>query len=282
MTYKALLKQAEKDIDKENLEKDVAKFLIMHYADISVQELYLRLDQEVDVDLIEQFNQGLGLYINEKQPLQYITGKQAFYGHEFYVNEDVLIPRWETEELVERLIIYIDITFSDKKLDILDIGTGSGCIAITLKKKLPNSNITAIDISDAALEVAKLNAYKNDCEINFIKGNLIEELEGKYDLIISNPPYIGYDEEVMEVVKRNEPPLALYASNDGLDCYIRILKKVHKHLNKKSLIAFEIGEKQGLKIKKIAKRYLPFSKVIIEKDLQGKDRYIFIKNNFLI
>ncbi|MDD2392060.1 MAG: peptide chain release factor N(5)-glutamine methyltransferase [Bacilli bacterium] len=216
--------------------------------------------------------------IKEGHPIQYVVGNVDFYGLNFVVNPNVLIPRFETEGLIEKTLQYIN----KDNISIVDIGTGSGCIAITLKKKLPNSNITAIDISDAALEVAKLNAYKNDCEINFIKGNLIEELEGKYDLIISNPPYIGYDEEVMEMVKKNEPPLALYASNDGLDCYIRILKKVHKHLNKKSLIAFEIGEKQGLKIKKIAKRYLPFSKVTIEKDLQGKDRYIFIKNNFLI
>ncbi len=219
--------------------------------------------------------------IKEGIPIQYVIGNVDFYGLNFVVNCNVLIPRFETEGLVEKVLEYVKLN-NLSNLRIADIGTGSGCIAITLKKKLPNSYVTAIDISDAALEVAKLNAYKNNCEIDFIKGNLTDKLKGKYDLIISNPPYIAYDEEIMDVVRNNEPSIALYAANNGLDCYIRILKNVKKYLNKKSLIAFEIGEKQGLRIKKIAKRYLPFSKVTIEKDLQGKDRYIFIKNNFLI
>ena len=277
MTYKALLKQAEKDIDKANLEKDVAKFLIMHYADISVQELYLRLDQEVDVDLIEQFNQGLGLYINEKQPLQYITGKQAFYGHEFYVNEDVLIPRWETEELVERLIIYIDITFSDKKLDILDIGTGSGCIAVTLAKETSNSNVVATDISEKALKIAQKNNEKLETNVKFLVGDLFEPVKNmRFDLIVSNPPYIPNGEAIGPTVI-HEPEVALYGGNKGLDFYERIIRKSKNYINPHGLIAFEHAYNTKAELAELALKYYPNAKVTQFQDLSKRDRFTFIE-----
>ncbi|MFA6987820.1 MAG: peptide chain release factor N(5)-glutamine methyltransferase [Acholeplasmataceae bacterium] len=277
MTYKALLKQAEKDIDKENLEKDVAKFLIMHYADISVQELYLRLDQEVDVDLIEQFNQGLGLYINEKQPLQYITGKQAFYGHEFYVNEDVLIPRWETEELVERLIIYIDITFSDKKLDILDIGTGSGCIAVTLAKETSNSNVVATDISEKALKIAQKNNEKLETNVKFLVGDLFEPVKNmSFDLIVSNPPYIPNGEAIGPTVI-HEPEVALYGGNKGLDFYERIIRESKNYINPHGLIAFEHAYNTKAELAELALKYYPNAKVTQFQDLSKRDRFTFIE-----
>jgi release factor glutamine methyltransferase len=277
MTYKALLKQAEKDIDKENLEKDVAKFLIMHYADISVQELYLRLVQEVDVDLIEQFNQGLGLYINEKQPLQYITGKQAFYGHEFYVNEDVLIPRWETEELVERLIIYIDITFSDKKLDILDIGTGSGCIAVTLAKETSNSNVVATDISEKALKIAQKNNEKLETNVKFLVGDLFEPVKNmSFDLIVSNPPYIPNGEAIGPTVI-HEPEVALYGGNKGLDFYERIIRESKNYINPHGLIAFEHANNTKAELAELALKYYPNAKVTQFQDLSKRDRFTFIE-----
>lgn len=277
MTYKALLKQAEKDIDKANLEKDVAKFLIMHYADISVQELYLRLDQEVDVDLIEQFNQGLGLYINEKQPLQYITGKQAFYGHEFYVNEDVLIPRWETEELVERLIIYIDITFSDKKLDILDIGTGSGCIAVTLAKETSNSNVVATDISEKALKIAQKNNEKLETNVKFLVGDLFEPVKNmSFDLIVSNPPYIPNGEAIGPTVI-HEPEVALYGGNKGLDFYERIIRESKNYINPHGLIAFEHANNTKAELAELALKYYPNAKVTQFQDLSKRDRFTFIE-----
>ncbi len=277
MTYKALLKQAEKNIDKENLEKDVAKFLIMHYADISVQELYLRLDQEVDVDLIEQFNQGLGLYISEKQPLQYITGKQAFYGHEFYVNEDVLIPRWETEELVERLIIYIDITFSDKKLDILDIGTGSGCIAVTLAKETSNSNVVATDISEKALKIAQKNNEKLETNVKFLVGDLFEPVKNmSFDLIVSNPPYIPNGEAIGPTVI-HEPEVALYGGNKGLDFYERIIRESKNYINPHGLIAFEHANNTKAELAELALKYYPNAKVTQFQDLSKRDRFTFIE-----
>ena len=207
-------------------------------------------------------------------PVQYIVGNVNFYGNTLKVNENVLIPRFETETLVEKTINYAK-KYLKEPLKIIDLGTGSGAIAITLKKEL-NSTVDAIDISEKALEVAKENAKINKVDINFYKSDMLENVKGKYDIIISNPPYIAKDEEVEDVVKNNEPHIALYADNNGLKYYEKILKKAKNHLNKPGIIAFEIGMNQGRKIKNIASKY--FDKIIIEKDLTQKDRYIFIIN----
>lgn len=206
-------------------------------------------------------------------PVQYIIGNVDFYGITLKVNEDVLIPRFETEELVSKVIQY---SSHFKNPSIVDIGTGSGAIAITLKKKL-TSFVTATDISKKALNVAKENALENNVSINFKEGNLLEPLTEKYDIVVSNPPYIAYDEEIMDVVKNNEPHLALYAPNNGIYYYEEILKNIKKYLNDKYLIAFEIGESQGKKIQELSKKYLD-NEAIIEKDLSGRDRFAFIKN----
>lgn len=214
--------------------------------------------------------------LKNKEPVQYIVGNVNFYGNLIKVNKNVLIPRFETEELVEYTINYIKKIFN-KKISIVDLGTGSGCIAITLKKEIA-SNITAIDISSEALEVARENAKKNEVEIKFIKNNMLDNISDKFDVIISNPPYIDKNEEIMEIVKNNEPHLALYADNEGLYYYEKILKQAKNNLNDKFIIAFEIGYKQGEKIKKIAKENYPNADIILKKDLQGKDRFIFVIN----
>lgn len=221
------------------------------------------------------FEEGLEK-LQKGLPVQYIVGSTNFYGYEIKVNENVLIPRFETEELVEKTIGYIKKLFNGK-IQIVDLGTGSGCISIALKKEI-DASITAVDISKKALEVAKENALKNDVSIEFLQGNMLEPLNKRYDVIISNPPYIGETEEIMDIVKNNEPKEALYAPNDGLYFYEIILKDAHKYLKDKFLIAFEIGYKQADKIKKIVLKYFGNSKIIVEKDLQGRDRFIFIYN----
>ncbi|MBE6143948.1 MAG: peptide chain release factor N(5)-glutamine methyltransferase [Firmicutes bacterium] len=208
-------------------------------------------------------------------PVQYIVGNVNFYGYTFEVNENVLIPRFETEELVEKTIGFIS-NYFEKEINILDIGTGSGCIAITLDKEIKNSKVDALDISTNALEIAKKNNLKNHSNVNFFHSNLFSNANKKYDVIISNPPYIAYDEEIMDIVKNNEPHIALYATNDGLYYYDEILKNVSKYLNDKAIIAFEIGHKQGKKIKDLVKKYLPNTRVLLEQDLQKKDRFIFV------
>ena len=215
--------------------------------------------------------------LNNGDPVQYIVGNVDFYGYKINVNKNVLIPRFETEELVFKTINLIKKNLN-KNIKVLDIGTGSGCISIALKKEIPGLDITAVDISEDALVVAKNNALENNCEINFIKSDLFNNIGDKYDLIISNPPYISYDEQIMDIVKKNEPHLALYAKNNGLYFYEEIIKNSSNYLNDKNIIAFEIGYLQANEIKKMAHKYYPNSNIIIEKDMQEKDRFVFIIN----
>ena len=231
-----------------------------------IEYLKKYLDDDKLKEGIEKLEKGI--------PVQYIVGNVNFYGNIIKVNKNVLIPRFETELLVEKTINYSK-KYLNEPLKILDLATGSGNIAITLKKML-NSKVDAVDISDEALNVARENALNNKTNINFIKSNMLDKIEGKYDLIISNPPYISYDENIEDIVKNNEPSIALYAKNDGLEFYEDILRKVGSHINKPGIIAFEIGMKQGIKIKALAQKYLENEKITIEKDLTGKDRYVFI------
>ena len=206
---------------------------------------------------------------------QYIVGNVDFYGNIIDVDERVLIPRFETELLVEKTILYIKKLFK-KQIKLLDIGTGSGCIAITLKKET-NSIVTASDVSNDALDLARENASRNNVEIDFVLSDVFSNIKDKYDVIVSNPPYISFDEEIEDIVKDNEPYIALYAPNDGLYFYDKILSNCKEYLNNNFLIAFEIGYKQGNKIKDMAYKYLGDDIIIsIEKDYSDKDRFIFI------
>lgn len=218
---------------------------------------------------IEQLKQGL--------PVQYIVGNVDFYGYPIKVNRSVLIPRFETEELVDRTIRYVK-QYLGESIRIVDLGTGSGCIAITLKKELPSSDIVAVDISKEALDVARQNARLNQVEITFLEGDMLKPLNGKFDLIISNPPYIGTEEKIMDLVYQNEPHQALFAPHQGLYYYEQILTHVENYLNQYFILAFEIGYQQGDALLELAHSLFPQANIKIEQDLQGRDRYLFIIN----
>ena len=224
----------------------------------------------------EKIAEGLKKLKNNIPP-QYIVGNVDFYDVNLLVNENVLIPRFETELLVEKTINYAKQYFQNK-IDLLDIATGSGNIAITLKKHL-NAKVVASDISIKALEIAKKNAQRNKQEITFIQSDMLDKIKGKFDIIISNPPYVSTEDSIDEIVKNNEPHLALYAKEDGLYYYKKILQEIKPYLKEKSLIAFEIGYKQSEKITNFIKQYLPDAIFKTEKDLTGKDRFIFIFQN---
>ena len=212
--------------------------------------------------------------LNNGEAVQYIVGNVDFYGYTFNITHDTLMPRFETEELVNKLINYINKKF-DKKISILDIGTGTGCIAITLNKEV-NSDVTGVDISSKALEVAKSNNKEIGSSVTFIESDIYSNVKDKYDVIVSNPPYIKEDEEIMDIVKTNEPSIALYATDNGLYFYKKIISEASNHINSNYIIAFEIGEDQGEDIKTIAHKYFPLDDIYLEKDMQGRDRFIFI------
>lgn len=205
-------------------------------------------------------------------PPQYLIGNVEFYGNIINVDERVLIPRFETETLVDKTINYAKKVFSNK-INIIDLGTGSGCIAISFKKNL-DCDVTALDISSDALEIARTNAALNNTKINFINQSMVDSLNNNYDIIISNPPYIPYDGYVQDKVKNNEPNLALFASDNGLYFYKEILNKHLDNLNSPGIMAFEIGDNQKELLEEIVKSMnLKYS---FENDLQGLPRYLFI------
>ncbi|MBP3920079.1 MAG: peptide chain release factor N(5)-glutamine methyltransferase [Bacilli bacterium] len=219
-------------------------------------------------DAIKKYESGV--------PVQYIVGNVDFYGLNFIVNSNVLIPRFETEELVAKTVDYINRYFYNS-VDIVDLGCGSGCISVTLSKLLGVS-VDAVDVSSDALEVAKKNAVLNNVSVNFYLGDMLKPLNKKYDVIISNPPYIAYDEDIMDVVRNNEPSIALYASNNGLYFYEEILRNASNYLKDRSMICFEIGYLQGESVRDIALRYFPNSRVVVSRDLSDRDRFVFIFN----
>lgn len=226
-------------------------------------------------NLKDEYYQKAKQQLESGQPIQYIIGNVNFYGNIINVNKSVLIPRFETELLVDKTIKKIKKIFNNTQLEIIDLGTGSGCIAIALKKEL-NANISALDISKEALEVAKTNAINNNVDITFINEDMTTYKEKKYDIIISNPPYIKYDEEIMDIVKDNEPHLALYAKDNGLYFYKKIIDNIPYITKEKYLVCFEIGYTQAPDIVKYAKNHLKNINITIEKDYSNKDRFIFI------
>jgi len=208
------------------------------------------------------------------RPIQYIIGNVEFYNSIINVNESVLIPRFETELLVDKLLKYCKNKFFNK-IDILDMCTGSGCIAISLKKEI-DCNIDAVDISKEALIVARDNCKNNNVNVNLIESDLFDKIEKKYNVIVSNPPYISYDEEIMELVKNNEPSIALYAKDNGLYFYKEIIKNISKYLKDDFIVAFEIGMAQSKEIVEIINNNFSNVEVVVEKDYNDRDRFIFI------
>lgn len=213
--------------------------------------------------------------LNEGYPVQYLIGNVGFYNTLINVNENVLIPRFETEGLVDYVINYAKANFK-KTINIIDLGTGSGCIAIALKKNL-DANVTALDISDDALKLAKENAKINQVKINFVNQSMLDNLKDTYDIIVSNPPYIPLDGYVEEKVKRYEPSIALFAEDSGIFFYKEILKKHLSNLKKPGLIAFEIGDNEQNILEEEMHLY-PQLKFEFKNDLQGLARYLFIFN----
>lgn len=214
--------------------------------------------------------------VKEGYPIQYLIGNVNFYGIPIKVDERVLIPRFETETLVEKTINYAQKMFS-KEVKIIELGTGSGCIAIALKQNI-NSSVTAIDISKDALLLAKENALLNKTDITFLEHSMEEKIDDMFDIIISNPPYIDKNGYVQDIVKNNEPHIALFAPDNGLYFYKQILGYAFSILHKPGLISFEIGDGQKELLEIFLKTNYPTKRYSFEKDLGGLYRYLFIFN----
>ena len=281
-TVKELIKQAESRLDDSNKDVNVAKVLFYHLANKEPHQFYLMYDEEVDKDLEKQFLMGMEEYYNGR-PIQYIKGVETFFGRDFKVNENVLIPRYETEELVENILYRIDDYFSGyKNITLCDVGTGSGAIAISLALEEPKLKVYATDISDLALTVAKENANNLKADVEFLAGDMLQPLiekNLKVDVFVSNPPYIPQEQEIEAVVKDNEPHVALFGGNDGLYFYRKIFEGVNELLNERALLAFEMGFDQRELMEEALQKYFPNDPYEIIKDINGKDRMLFIYRN---
>lgn len=262
---------------KEYIHSDYVKMLLGDILNLNPLELLNHLDDYVEEDKVKLFKEEMNS-LKEGKPIQYVLGHVNFFGNKFYVNKNVLIPRFETEELVEKTIEYINKYFNES-IDIIDLGCGSGVIGLTLENKVSTNSVDLIDISKEALEVTKQNIENLNSKANTIESNFFENINKKYDVIISNPPYIKTNEEIENIVKENEPHLALYAGDDGLDCYKEILKNIKPHMKDKCLIAFEIGADQKEDIINLINEYLDDVRIETKKDLSQRDRMIFIFKN---
>jgi len=275
--YREVLQINEQYALDNNKEDSGIKILLLHFSKMDAAQLLLHLEDDMPEDTYQEFLYAVDRYITKNIPVQHITGYEYFFGYQFKVNSDVLIPRFETEELVAQVLMMYDDVFDGQPVDVVDIGTGSGCLAVTLSKEEPLMNVTATDISKAALNVAQENNDTIGSRVTFIEGDMLKPLEGmKFDILVSNPPYIPNDEFVEELVKGHEPHLALFGGIDGLDFYRQILEGAQAILKDRFIIAFEHAYDKAKDIKKVVKKNFKDVDVIQKKDMQGKDRMTFV------
>ena len=275
MTYKVMIDQLEAFVEQHHKSTFIVKYVVVELSGYAQSELYMKLNEEVETSLYEQIKHVIEAYVLEDTPVDYILGYRYFYGHKIFVNENVLIPRNETEELVEYILMYID--SKKKPLNVLDLGTGSGCIGLTLKKEAPQLRVILSDISPKALDIVNKNSINLGIGVTIKQSNWFSNIEGVYDIIVSNPPYIPDDEVVGDTVYK-EPEVALYGGKSGLEHYETILSQIKPFIHRQTLIAFEHGYQQKKALHKLIHHYLDDVHVITKKDMQGRDRMTFILN----
>ncbi|MGT2771335.1 peptide chain release factor N(5)-glutamine methyltransferase [Streptococcus marimammalium] len=273
MNYAQVFSQLEKEIEVTGAEKAALEYVFLSKKNWSKLDFILKQNQTIskeDYDLLIAITKQL----KKHYPAQYLVGAVDFYGVSLQVDERVLIPRPETEELV-------DLILKDNPKDnlrILDIGTGSGAIAIALAKKKSSWSVSASDISQEALTLARENTKRNNVEINFYLSNVFETIDGKFDIIVSNPPYIArYDsDEVDKNVFLYEPHNALFADNNGLAIYEKIAKESKNYLKQNGKIYLEIGYKQAQLVKELFQVFFPNKVIHVLKDSFDLDRMVVI------
>lgn len=280
MIYREAIKAAEKQLAAAGINTHDATLLMMELSDQKVHNLYLEYDQPVEEALLIDYQAKI-IRLTTNEPLAQILGYEYFYGYRFLVNQDVLIPRPETEELVANVLAAYDEYYKGQKINLIDVGCGSGAIGITLKKEEPNLQIKASDISADAVKVAKENARALAADVEFLVGDMLNpfiDLGLKVDILVSNPPYIPSVETMESSVVDFEPHVALFGGTDGLKFYRLIFEKANQILKPQSILAFEMGYDQKENLTKLAREYFKSAKIEVLKDINGKNRMLFIYN----
>lgn len=273
MKLAQIFKDFEEQLITQGEEAESLSFVYRNLKNLSFTDFIFAIQQEITPDE-KEFVESIYKQLAAHVPAQYIIGNTEFYGLELKVDERVLIPRPETEELVELILT----ENAKPNQSVLDIGTGSGAIALALAKNRPDWLVTASDISPDALNLASENASLQDLKISFKKSDCFEEIAENYDIIVSNPPYISRadESEVGLNVLHSEPHLALFAEEDGLAIYRKIAEEAKNHLREGGKIYLEIGYKQGHSVPALFRKYLPEKRVRILKDQFGQDRMVVV------
>ena len=277
-SYRQVLREAKERLYAAGQGEQAAQLLMLELANLEAHNLYMEYDEEVPQDLLEAFEAGIRR-MEQGEPLGHVLGFEWFYGYRFKVNPDVLIPRPETEELVANILAAYDECFDGQDVDVIDVGTGSGAIAIALRKEEAHLQVTASDISEQAVAVARKNAADNAADVT---GDMLEpfiEAGIRCDILVSNPPYIPVHEQMEHSVVDFEPHVALFGGEDGLKFYREIFANAHRVIKEKAILAFEMGYDQGERLRALAKEHFPDARVEIIKDLSGKNRMLFVYHN---
>ena len=262
---------------RQGKEESLARFLLMYMLDESPQLFSNSFSEQMSKENENKYFSLIEKHIKEDVPLSHLVGFEYFYDRKYKVTKDVLSPRMETEELIYKVIEYVKAS-SKNNFKILDLCTGSGIIAITLKKELSQFSIDVVasDISEEAIKVAKENAQSHDATIKFIQSDIFNNIDDKFDIIVSNPPYIDRKDEVtmQDNVLKYDPHLALFAEEEGMYFYRKIIEQANDYLNENGVIFFEIGYDQKDKIIKLAD--LNGYSAEVYKDINGRDRMAFL------
>ena len=263
---------------RQGKEESLARFLLMYMLDENSQQFTNNISEQISKEKEELYFSLIDKHIEENMPLSHLAGFEYFYDRKFKVTKDVLSPRMETEELIYKVIEYIK-SINKNNIKILDLCTGSGIIGITLRKELESKSlkVVASDISEEALKVAKENAIMNEAEVKFIQSDIFENINEKFDIIVSNPPYIAYSDKITmeDNVLNYDQHLALFAEEDGMYFYREIVENSKEYLNKDGMIFFEIGYDQREKILKLANENE--FKAEVYKDINGRDRMAILE-----
>ncbi len=281
MTYREIVGKYKALCVKNNVPSETVMVYLVELSQRDRFNLYMDYEKEMDEALIYEFEKGMERILKH-EPVQHVIGYSWFYGYKFIVNPDVLIPRPETEELVAYILSRIDERYKNFNLTVCDVGTGSGALAVALKKEESKLMMYASDISEKAVEVAKENASLNDADIEFIIGDMLQpliDLNLKLDVLVCNPPYIPSEEVLEDFVIDHEPHLALFGGKDGLMYYQEIFKNCRKVLKDYSFMAFEIGYNQKESLITLLDEYLPDCKYEFIKDINSKNRMLFVYFN---
>ena len=278
--YEAL-RWASSFLRENDRDENAGEWLLMSQLGLSRAQMLANMHDELTEEEEAIFIKDVKKHGIDAVPVQHIIGSEEFYGRTFLVNGDVLIPRPETEELIFHALAKLKKLFSpEEKLEMADIGTGSGIIAITMALECPDMNVSAVDLSEKALKQAGKNAERLNAKVEFMQGDLLKpliEAGKKVDVLLSNPPYIPEsDHEILsDVVKNHEPHLALFAGDDGLDCYRQITADLPSVLAEKALVGFEVGAGQGEQVAELLRAVYPEANVEVVFDINGKDRMVF-------